>query len=234
MQSNKTQRRIALCTCLVTSAFGLFTTQNASAIVWRKAFYSLDAANSFGRDHVSFQGVGRNGGCTGNLIYQNNRILTAAHCPAGSSWTVRGNGAVGVSSSVAKSGQDIRLVKLSANSGGTNLGMWDNKSEIGANFLKAGHGRFGDAGSVGAANRMGANNPLAGHNTYTGLSTNTVQFNMKGNEKSVTTAPGDSGGPGIVKVGSAYKVSSTTSGPGSGFFIDSRASHGRAWVLGNL
>jgi hypothetical protein len=233
MQLSKTQGRIALCACLVTSAFGLFTAQPASAITWRSAFWDLTAANDFGRDHISFQGVGRNGGCTGNLIYQNNRILTAAHCPAGTSWTVRGNSAVTVSSSVAKSGQDVRLVKLSANSGGTNLTMWDSASETGTEFLKAGHGTYGDITSPGGS-RMAFNNPLAGHNTYGALSTNTVNYNLKTTVKSVGTGPGDSGGPAIVKVGTVYKVSSTTTGVNSGGYVDSRASHARSWVLENL
>jgi hypothetical protein len=234
MQFKKTQSRIALCTCLVTSAFGLFTAQKASAIVWLDAYWNVDSANNFGRDHPSFQGVGRNGGCTGNLIYRNNRILTAAHCDPGISWTVRSNPSILVSSSVTKSGQDVRLVKLRANSGGKSFGMWKNTNEGGTGFLKAGHGFYGSVDRVGSVNVMGGTNPLAGTNTYISQSGTLVSYTMKRDQQSVTTAPGDSGGPALVKVGTGYEVSSTTAGFADGLLQDSRASQARAWVLRNL
>ncbi|MCU0794925.1 MAG: S1 family peptidase [Akkermansiaceae bacterium] len=207
----------------------------AGAITWRSQYYNLTSARDFGRDHGSFAGTGHNWSCTGNLILQKNRILTAAHCPQGSSWTVRTHAATGVSSSVAKSDQDVRLVKLNANNGGTPVQLWDNGSEPGKTFHKAGYGRYGAIDAVSSGTWMGAGEPLAGHNTYTVNSGNTVRFVLKTNAYSVGTAPGDSGGPGLMKLANGqWSVSSTTMGPGSGYYNESRVWHARNWILQNL
>ena len=215
-------------TAIAAAGMLLGTLPAGHAITWRSGMYSTAQAEAFGRDHGSFLGAGNNGACTGNLVQNNRRILTARHCPAGSQWQIRAHGVVAVSNAVDSSSHDIKVVKLKANSGGTPMGLYSVTDLNGQTFHKAGYGAYGVITSVGG-NWFGKPAPLAGHNTYTTGDTPSVQYVLKTSSYSVGTAPGDSGGPGLIKNSSgAWTVSSTTSGPGNGYYIDARVSTARS------
>ncbi|MCU0749598.1 MAG: S1 family peptidase [Akkermansiaceae bacterium] len=207
----------------------------SSAITWRSQYYNQTQAENFGRDHPSFQGVGTNG-CTGSLIHNARRIITAAHCGPGTSWRVRQHAAVSVvPNSSVTTGWDLRIVKLSANSGGTPRPTDTTVNESGQGFLKAGWGWYGNITSPTNYGWSGTY-PLGGTNVFSaGGTTNELNFVLLTNAASIGTGPGDSGSSCFRKRADGnYEVVATTNGAGNGFYREQRVSPYNSWILNNL
>lgn len=215
------------------TGLAVLTALPASAITWRSAYYSQTQADNFGRDHPSFQGAATNG-CTGSLIHNPRRIITAAHCPPGSSWRVRQHAAVSVSSSVT-TGWDLRIVKLSGNSGGTPRPTDTTVNESGQSFLKAGWGWYGNITSPTNYGWSGTY-PLGGTNVFSANgTTDELNFVLLTNAASIGTGPGDSGSSCFRKRADGnYEVVATTNGPGSGFYREQRVTPYNSWILSHL
>ncbi|MCU0794923.1 MAG: S1 family peptidase [Akkermansiaceae bacterium] len=208
----------------------------ASGITWRSQYYSQSQAQAFGRDHVSFHGVGIGFGCTGTLFHSNRHVITAAHCTSASSWKIRSHAHVATSSHYTVPNYDVRVCKLAANSGGTTYGLNGvMANEVGRDFHKNGTGAYGDIGSVNFGGWWQHGYPLAGRNTYTTVTGGTLRYVLKTNAASVGTAPGDSGSSGLMKhTDGKWYITSTTNGPGSGFYVDTQSRAVRSYIYQRL